>query len=155
MTPVKCYRRISCLKIVATGAVNRVCNRSWNIPHPSAMSIRSRNPVFRVRPLSPSSMFVINSLGLSRSTSGACSWIHSQPELSYIHRPTASDWRFLRAGRNSRLRMNVPSTSPPNGASRASLVYAGKKKVRYFLNTPRTQVWFSTVTEPSLYEIQD
>jgi hypothetical protein len=34
--------------------------------------------------------------------------------------------------------MNVPSTSPPQGASRASLVYAGKNKVRYFLNTPRT-----------------
>jgi hypothetical protein len=34
--------------------------------------------------------------------------------------------------------MNVPSTSPPKGASRALLVYAGKNKVRYFLNTPRT-----------------
>jgi hypothetical protein len=34
--------------------------------------------------------------------------------------------------------MNVPSTSPPKGASRASLVYAGKNKVRYFFNTPRT-----------------
>jgi hypothetical protein len=33
--------------------------------------------------------------------------------------------------------MNVPSTSPPKEASHASLVYAGKKKVRYFLNTPR------------------
>jgi hypothetical protein len=53
------------------------------------------------------------------------------------HRPTASDGRFLRAGKNSRLRMNVPSTSLPKGASRASLVYAGKNKVRYFLNTPR------------------
>jgi hypothetical protein len=31
--------------------------------------------------------------------------------------------------------MNVPSTSPLKGASRASLVYAGKRKVRYFLNT--------------------
>jgi hypothetical protein len=43
----------------------------------------------------------------------------------------------MRAGKNSRLRMNVPSTSPPKGASRAPLVYAGKNKVRYFLNTPR------------------
>jgi hypothetical protein len=53
------------------------------------------------------------------------------------HRPTASDCRFLRAGKNSQLRKNVPSTSPPKEASRASLVYAGKNKVRYFLNTPR------------------
>jgi hypothetical protein len=30
-------------------------------------------------------------------------------------------------------------SSPPKGASRASLVYAGKNKVRYFLNTPR--IW--------------
>jgi hypothetical protein len=34
------------------------------------------------------------------------------------------------------IRSNTPSTSP-KGASRASLVYAGKNKVRYFLNTPR------------------
>jgi hypothetical protein len=33
--------------------------------------------------------------------------------------------------------MNVPSTSPPKGASHASLVYAGKNKVPYFLNTSR------------------
>jgi hypothetical protein len=36
--------------------------------------------------------------------------------------------------------MNVPSTSPLKGASRASVVYAGKNKVRYFLNTPRISV---------------
>jgi ribosomal protein S27E len=36
--------------------------------------------------------------------------------------------------------MNVPSTSPPKEASRASLVYTGKKKVRYFLNTLHTSI---------------
>jgi hypothetical protein len=36
--------------------------------------------------------------------------------------------------------MNVPSTYPPKGASRASLVYAGKNKVRYFFNTPRIYI---------------
>jgi hypothetical protein len=43
--------------------------------------------------------------------------------------------------------MNVPSTSPPKGASSASLVYTGKNKVRYFLNTPHT-LWGSCGTNP-------
>ena len=51
-------------------------------------------------------------------------------------RPTASNWRYLRTEKNSRLHMNVPSTSPPKEISRTSLVYPGKIKVRYFLNTP-------------------
>jgi hypothetical protein len=37
--------------------------------------------------------------------------------------------------------MNVPSTSPVKGASCALLVYAGKNKVRYFLNTPHISAW--------------
>jgi hypothetical protein len=68
--------------------------------------------------------------------------------------PTASDWRFLRVGKNSQLRMNVLSTSSPKGASRASLVYAGKKKVRYFLNTPRmVGLFFSAPTHSPLHNI--
>ena len=40
-------------------------------------------------------------------------------------------------GKNSRLHLNVPSTSPPMEISHTSLVYPGKIKVWYFLNTPR------------------
>jgi hypothetical protein len=37
-------------------------------------------------------------------------------------------------GKNSCMHMNVPYTTPLKDASQSSFVYAGKIKVRYFLN---------------------
>ena len=56
----------------------------------------------------------------------------------HSHRPTAGYWRFLQAGKNLRMRTNVPSTSTMMDTSRAWFVYAGKIKVRYLLNSPCT-----------------
>lgn len=49
-----------------------------------------------------------------------------------------SNWCFLRAEKHSRMWTNVPSIFLPKEASRTSLVYAGKKKVRYFWNATHT-----------------
>jgi hypothetical protein len=53
--------------------------------------------------------------------------------FSFIGR--LSDWRFLRAGKNSGMHMDVPYTTPLKDASQSSFVYAAKIKVRYFLNS--------------------
>jgi hypothetical protein len=44
-------------------------------------------------------------------------------------------WHFLWAGKNLGMHMNVPYTTPLKDASQSSFVYAGKIKVRYFLNS--------------------
>jgi len=54
-----------------------------------------------------------------------------------IDRLPATDAFYRREKKNSRMRINVPSTSTMMDTSRAWFVYAGKIKVRYFLNRPR------------------
>jgi hypothetical protein len=63
-------------------------------------------------------------------------WQSDELSLHFItNRPTVTDWRFLRAGRNSGMHMNVPYTTPLQDASQSSFVYVGEIKVRYFLNS--------------------
>ena len=54
----------------------------------------------------------------------------------FTRRLTANNWRYLRAWKQSRLHMNVLSTTPPKEIFRSSLVYVETFKIRYFLNTP-------------------
>jgi hypothetical protein len=62
-------------------------------------------------------------------------WQSDERSLHFlIHRPTVTDWCFLRAGKNLDMHMNGPYTTPPKDASQSSFVYAGKIEVRYFLN---------------------
>jgi hypothetical protein len=63
-------------------------------------------------------------------------WQSDGRSLHFLtHRPTVTDWRFLRAGKNSDMHMNVPYTTLLKDALQSSFVYAGKIKVRYFFNS--------------------
>jgi hypothetical protein len=62
-------------------------------------------------------------------------WQSDERSLHFLtHRPTVTNWRFLLTGKNSGMHMNVPYTTQLKDASQSSFVYAGKIKVRYFLN---------------------
>jgi hypothetical protein len=69
------------------------------------------------------------------SSSFRNNWQSNERSLHFLtHRPAVTDWRFLRAGKNSGMYMTVPYTTPLKDVSQSSFVYAGKIKVRYFLN---------------------
>ena len=65
----------------------------------------------------------------------------------WLHATDAVCWR----GKKPRMCMKVPSTSLPQHTSRASLVFAEKNYVGYFLNRPR-RLQISTVTLRSALE---